>query len=206
MMSQPFSRPILAIYATSMALAGALFAASPALAQSQPGSDRMNMVIIYGNDECPPSKGDEITVCARKDESERYRIPAPFRDTSPKSEAWTNRVIAYESVGATGAQSCSPVGAGGWTGCEAKFISNGMAARKQSSDVQFSKMIEAEREKRLSKIDAQAAATQADVEQAEKDYDARKLAQQKAEATANTGDTSVTAPGSGQNTGQNTGK
>ena len=149
MTTTPLSRRI------ALGLCGALglglIAASPAAAEpAQSGGDKMNLVIIYGNDECPPSKGDEITVCARKDESERYRIPAPFRDhPAPGNEAWTNRVIAYESVGATGAQSCSPVGAGGWTGCEAKFIRNGMAEKKAQSDVQFSKLIDAERQKRL---------------------------------------------------------
>jgi hypothetical protein len=78
------------------------------------------------------------------------------------------QVIAYERVGATGAQSCSPVGAGGQTGCVSQFIKNAYAERKQSSDVQFSKMIEAEREKRLGKIDDEAARTQSDVEDAEK--------------------------------------
>ena len=195
MMTPSLSRPILAL---SAAVAGVLLAASPACAQSGAGSsDKMNLVIIYGNDECPPSKGDEITVCARKDESERYRIPAPFRNApSPNNEAWTNRVIAYESVGATGAQSCSPVGAGGWTGCASRFISNGMADKKATSDVQFSKLIDAERDKRLSKIDAEAAKTQSDVEDAEKAYEARKQAQAAAAASANT-DTSVTAPAAG---------
>jgi hypothetical protein len=51
------------------------------------------MVIIFGDDECPQGKGEEITVCARKAESERYRIPEPFRENTggPKNEAWTNR-------------------------------------------------------------------------------------------------------------------
>lgn len=192
MMTPSLSRPILAL---SAAVAGVLLAASPACAQSgSGGGDKMNLVIIYGNDECPPSKSDEITVCARKDESERYRIPAPFRNApSTNNEAWTNRVLAYESVGSTGTQSCSPVGAGGWTGCANKFISNGMAEKKATSDVQFSKLIDAEREKRLSKIDAEAAKTQSDVEDAEKAYDARRQAAAAAAANANS-DTSVTAP------------
>lgn len=181
------SRPILAAGA---ALAAMFVAGSPLPASAAPNSDKVNMVIIFGNDECPPSQGDEITVCARKDESERYRIPAPFRNApSGQNEAWTNRVVAYESVSASGLQSCSPVGAGGWTGCESRFIKNGMADRKSASDVQFSKLIDQEREKRLSKIDAQAAATQSDVEDAERAYDARRAKQ----AAANP-DATVTAP------------
>ena len=56
-----------------------------------------------------------------------------------------------------------------------------------------SKLIDAEREKRLSKIDAEAAKTQSDVEDAEKAYDARRQAAAAAAANANS-DTSVTAP------------
>ena len=139
----------------------------------------MNMLIIFGNDPCPASTGGEITVCARKPEGERYRIPAPFRETpSHQDEAWTNRVLAYETVGMAGTQSCSATGAGGWTGCQNQLVHNAYAEKKASSDVQFSRMIDKERQQRLSKIDAQAARTQADVEAAEKDYDARQRATQ----------------------------
>ena len=174
---------------------------APASAGDNPAAadnaDRVNMVIIFGNDACPaPADAGTITVCARKPESERYRIPAPFRNTpSRQDESWTSRVTAYESVGATGTQSCSAVGAGGWTGCEAQLIHNAYAEKKASSDVQFSKMIEAERQKRLSTIDADAAKTQADVEKAEKDYDARQRAQQDAGAdAAGKADTTPPAP------------
>ena len=180
----------------AMLLAGAPALAAPGDAKSgDSGQDRMNMVIIFGDDVCPTSAGNEITVCARKAESERYRIPAPFRgQPSTHSESWTQRVIAYESVGATGAQSCSPVGAGGWTGCEAKFIHNGMAERKAGSDVQFGRLIEEARAKRLSTVDADAARNQADVEAEEKALDARKQAKPD---TAG-GNAAVTAPQGGK--------
>ena len=181
--------------AGAAALVAALMATAPGTAAADTGQDRMNMVIVFGDDACPVSTGNEITVCARKAESERYRIPAPFREQpSTKSEAWTQRVIAYESVGSTGTQSCSPVGAGGWTGCEAKFIHNGMAERKANSDVQFGRMIDEARAKRMSTVDSDAAQTQADVEQAEKDYDAR----QRAKQDSTGGDATVTAPASGK--------
>ena len=166
-------------------LAGLLGAvAAPAFAQAggvqadQP-REKVKMVIIYGDDACPVSTADVITVCARKDEGERYRIPAPFRGTNTRAdESWTDRVKAYETVGATGVNSCSPVGLGGSTGCMNKFISQAYAEKKAAPDVQFSKMIDAERQKRLSHIDADSAKTQADVEQAEKDYEARQRAKQ----------------------------
>ena len=37
-------------------------------AQDAPG-EKVNQLIIYGDDPCPPSQGGEITVCARKPES-----------------------------------------------------------------------------------------------------------------------------------------
>ena len=172
----------------------------PAFAQSPPpasdadsgGGDKVNMVIIYGADTCPRSTGDEITVCARKPESERYRIPAPFRtpDPSTANEPWTNKVTALGTVGATGTGSCSPVGPGGFTGCTAQLIHQAHEERKTWSDVQFSKMIDTERQKRLSHIDANSAAQQAQVEQAEKEYQAR----QRREADPDGGDTSTAAP------------
>jgi hypothetical protein len=132
-------------------------------------SDKMNLVIVYGNDSCPKSNGEEITVCARKPESERYRIPEGLRDhPSPQNEAWTNKVTAYESVGAAGTQSCSATGAGGWTGCFHQFVGNAYAEKKANADVHFSEMVDQERAKREATVDAQAAATQARVEAAEK--------------------------------------
>jgi hypothetical protein len=157
------------------ACAGTLSLAAPAVAQpadSAPAGDtanNMNLVIVYGSDACPPSKGDEITVCARKPEGERYRIPEGLRDhPSPQNEAWTNRVSSYERVGASGTQSCSATGAGGWTGCMHNFVANAYAEKKNSTDTHFSEMVAQERQKREATIDAHAAATQAQVEAAEK--------------------------------------
>ncbi|MGL1521350.1 hypothetical protein ACSTIE_23435, partial [Vibrio parahaemolyticus] len=76
-------------------------------------------------------------------------------------------------VGASGINSCSPVGSGGATGCLTRLIDNAYAERKQSSDVQFGKLIEAERAKRLQSVDSDAAAEQARVETLEKQYEAR---------------------------------
>jgi hypothetical protein len=155
----------------------ALALAPAASAQDAPG-EKVNQLIVYGSDPCPASQGDEITVCARKPESERYRIPAPLRESGDlqKNEAWNNKVLAYETVGSTGTRSCSPVGPGGWTGCADKLIANAYAEKAQSSDIRFSDLIAAERQKRLSTIDAEAAATQGRVEQAETEYEARQRA------------------------------
>ena len=149
--------------------------AVPAAAQN--ADDKVNMIIVYGDDECPAPKGDEITVCARKEERERYRIPEPLRGAqSPQNDAWNNKVLAYETVGRTGTHSCSPVGAGGSLGCTQQLINRAYAEKGQDPAIRFGELIAAEREKRLSTIDAEAAETQARVEQAEREHEARKNA------------------------------
>jgi hypothetical protein len=173
----------------AFAVCAALSVPLPALAAER-GEEKVNQLIVYGKDPCPPSSGDQITVCARKDEGERYRIPEDLRENpnQTSNQAWTERVKAYETVGAFGTNSCSPVGSGGQTGCLARLIDNAYAERKQSSSVRFGKLIEAEREKRLQSVDTDAAAEQARVESLEKQYDAR-LAKERAEGDAQPADT-----------------
>lgn len=177
-----FSAPILL-----GALAGT---AAPALAQATGGDDeKVNQLIVYGDDPCPSSEAGEITVCARKPEEERYRIPEPLRGIdSPQSEAWVNKVMAYETVGKTGIQSCSPVGPAGATGCTQRLIDQAYAEKENASDVRFGELIDKERQKRLATIDAEAAEQQARVEEAEKAYFEQQQRQQaKADAAESDG-------------------
>lgn len=176
---------ILTVASTLAVLASGLsLAATPAFAQedtdlAMPDGERVNQLIIYGSDKCPESRANEITVCARKPESERYRIPEPLRGVdSPKARAWTDRVEAYETVGAFGTLSCSPVGAGGSLGCTQQLVDRAYAEKKNGTDVKMSELIAAEREKRLSTIDAEAAAQQQRVEEAEAAYFAQQKRQQ----------------------------
>ena len=178
------------ILALTLPLA-ALIAPLPALAQAgqeaaAAGAEKVNQLIVYGNDPCPPSTGDQITVCARKGEGERFRIPEPLRGNpgSPRNEPWTDRVQAYETVGATGIASCSPVGPGGATGCLSQLIQRAYAERRGGTDARFGQLIAEERARRLSTIDADAAATQARVEVLEKEYEARLRAQDAAAESA----------------------
>lgn len=152
---------------TSSAAIAMAASATPAAAQDE-GGDRVNQVIIFGEDECPQSTGDTITVCARLDESERYRIPPNLRtSTSPENESWTQRALALEAVGEFGPLSCTPVGAGGDLGCTLDMIEAAYEERATSSDVRFAELIAEERAERLAAIDADAAATQARVEELE---------------------------------------
>ncbi|MEL1251763.1 hypothetical protein [Aurantiacibacter gilvus] len=156
----------LALTATT-AIAMAMIA-TPAAAQDE-GGDRVNTVIIYGDDECPQSTDEMITVCARLDESERYRIPSRLRQSSsPENESWTQRALALEAVGDFGPLSCTPVGIGGDLGCTVDMIEQAYAERASSSDVRFSQLIAEERAERLATIDADAALTQARVEELER--------------------------------------
>ncbi|MFT4028067.1 MAG: hypothetical protein QM676_14915 [Novosphingobium sp.] len=171
-------------HSLALALVPLGLAFAPAVS-AQDAGEKVNQLIVYGDDPCPASTEGEITVCARKSESERYRIPAPLRETGDlqKNESWNNKVLAYETVGSSGTRSCSPVGAGGWTGCANKLIDNAYAEKRESTDVRFGELIQAERERRLASIDQEAAETQSRVEQAEKEYEARQRAAQSAPAS-----------------------
>lgn len=163
-------------------LPAALAFAAPAAAQGV--DEKINQLIIYGDDACPQSSANEITVCARKDESERYRIPENLRESfSPQNDAWTNRVLAYETVGASGTLSCSPVGGGGMTGCVGKLIDTAYAEKKQDPNIRFSQLIAEERARRLASIDQDAAEMQARVEQAEREYEVKQRALQDPEGS-----------------------
>lgn len=172
-------------FALCLSVLAPLLAAAPAQAQSVADEPKVNLLIVYGQDKCPESTDDTITVCARKNEGERYRIPEPLRETtSPQNESWTNRVQAYETVNASGTNSCSPAGAGGWTGCSGKLIDNAYAEKRSDPSIRAGELIAAERAKRLSRIDAEAAETQADVEQQEEQILARRKLEQQASGQA----------------------
>ncbi|MGQ7830323.1 hypothetical protein [Altererythrobacter sp. Z27] len=158
-------------------IAASLIAATPLLALGAPvaaqdeAGDKVNMVIVYGDDDCPTPADGEITVCARKEEGERYRIPENLRfSDSTQNVAWTERVDRYEMVGSFGALSCDPAGAGGWTGCTQQMINAAYADKREGQNVRFGQLIEAARAERLSTIDADAAAQQERVEQIEREY------------------------------------
>ena len=164
---------------------------APVAAQSEAG-DRVNTVIVYGDDQCPPSTGEEIVVCARLDEGERFRIPERLRQSSdPANEPWASRVRAYETVGNFGALSCSPVGSGGELGCTAKMIEAAYRERATGSDVRAGELIAAAREERLETLDAEAAATQARVEELERQYLERARAEEAGEVAPRQTDPSV---------------
>lgn len=137
---------------------------------ANPNDEKINQLIIYGEDKCPESKGDEIVVCARMGEADRYRIPSSLRNdpNDPRNQATSERIKSYEYVGASGTMSCSPSGAGGFTGCGLAEINKAYAEKAQDPGITFGRLIAAERAKRMAGIDAEAAEVEARVEEFEK--------------------------------------
>lgn len=104
-------------------------------AQAQDG-----VLVIYGNDKCPTNDdGEEIVVCQRLDEAERFRIPQTLRQPSAppqQTESWSVRSQDALTTGRTGVGSCSTVGAGGGIGCASRNISRGMAEARARREEQ----------------------------------------------------------------------
>lgn len=164
-----------------------LGSAAPGLAQDgapppSRGTERINQVIVYGDDPCPPAEGDDIVVCARMGEDERYRIPEVLRGdpNNPARESWTSRVTALERVGRTGTNSCTPSGLGGFTGCQAALINDAYAERGQAANVNWSNAVSEERRRRMEGFTEEA---QAQEEQALREEQAR-IAREGAAAAA----------------------
>jgi hypothetical protein len=132
--------------------------------------EKINQLIIYGDDKCPESKGDEIVVCARMDEGDRFRIPSSLRNdpNDPRNQATSERIKSYEYVAASGTMSCSPSGAGGFTGCGLAEINKAYAEKAQDPGITFGRLIAAERTKRMAGIDAEAAEVETRVAEFEK--------------------------------------
>src|ERR1700760_4458084 len=80
-----------AVLALGLAAMGPL-APRPAFAQQED-----KVLIIYGDDPCPSSAGQEIVVCARKPESERFRIPSELRSGGVNN--WREKAKSLEYVG-----------------------------------------------------------------------------------------------------------
>ena len=120
--------------AAAMTVAGG-YAALPAPATAQ-DAPNIAEIIVYGNDPCPRSTDDQVVVCARRPETERYRIPPNMRQsgTPQQMQSWAMRSKSLETAGNTGINSCSPVGPAGYTGCLEKLIKEARGERKQQAD------------------------------------------------------------------------
>lgn len=105
----------------ALALAAAPLAAQEAADTSTAMQTyRQRTVTVYGNDPCPVAQSpDEVVVCARRPEEERYRLrtvePVPGERTE---QGGTGRLLGADDVRlAGGTGSCTTVGPGGVHGC-----------------------------------------------------------------------------------------
>ena len=113
--------------AAAAAIPVSLVFASPVMAQAN-----TRTLTVFGDDPCPSSNNEEIIVCRRLPEQERFRIPMDLREgtLTPDStaQAVRNQRIVDRDVAADGIGSCSTVGPGGASGC---FLQNARRNREQ---------------------------------------------------------------------------
>ena len=107
--------------------------ATPAVAQQGANAE----VVVYGNDPCPRSTDDQVVVCSRRPETERYRLPKnqQLQGTRQQRQSWAKKSQQLMTVGNTGVGSCSAVGPGGREGCLTQEIQQEkQAAREAQQD------------------------------------------------------------------------
>jgi hypothetical protein len=101
--------------------------AAPETSLAETPPPRITTLVVYGEDPCPRSRDDEIVVCARQPEGDRYRIPKELRGKRKKgdipTQSWVERARTLDVVSRKGLpNSCSPHGSGGQTGCMRQFL------------------------------------------------------------------------------------
>lgn len=101
-----------------------------AIAAEPPARD--STIVVYGDDPCPRAENpDEVVVCARRPEEERYRIPRRIRERQQTAVAWGSRVEGLEEESrAMRPGSCSVVGSYGFTGCSQALVRQWYADRR----------------------------------------------------------------------------
>ena len=127
-----------AIILLLLALAGASPAAAQSMLKPAPTDTslpRQKVVTVFGTDPCPKSTDpDEIIVCTRRPDADRYRIPPSVRTDIKPDGAFegSNRraLLGAESVAGAGIGTCSAVGPGGGTGCNQAMQNQYRAGRR----------------------------------------------------------------------------
>lgn len=121
------------VLAFSALIGSGLVTALPAAAQQAQAQARTREIIVFGNDPCPRATDDEVVVCARRPEKDRYRLPEALRPADPPqlSTSWGVRSKELATIGQTGPGTCSGVGPGGDFGCALKQIQQGVAERDE---------------------------------------------------------------------------
>ena len=117
-------------FAALLGLVTALPLFAPAAAETPA---RQSTLVVYGNDPCPTSGADnDVVVCARRPEEERYRIPRRIRERQPTETSWASRAEGLDEENRQmRPNSCSVVGSNGFTGCTSAMIRQWYAERRQ---------------------------------------------------------------------------
>ena len=115
------TRLTLALAGATLLTGGLTALPSPAAAQAD---ENFNEIIVYGTDPCPRSTDDDVVVCYRRPEAERFRIPEVLRETGTlqQGQSWARRAEGLTTIGSVGLTPCSPVGPMGVTGCAQQEI------------------------------------------------------------------------------------
>ncbi|MEO7276690.1 MAG: hypothetical protein ABIW33_01550 [Sphingomicrobium sp.] len=123
------ARLTITLAAGATAIAGMATLPEPAAAQQNSVAE----IIVFGSDPCPRSTDDRVVVCARRPETERYRLPKKYRPGGTRQEttAWGKKAQALETLGASGINSCSAVGPGGTSGCLTQVIKQARQERAE---------------------------------------------------------------------------
>lgn len=125
---------------SALLLAPLFTALLPLSAQAATPLPTTTTTTVYGNDPCPKPRGDEIIVCAREPEGDRYRIPKRFRSgprvESGASASWASRVAGLEDAQRfTRPNGCSAIGSNGQTGCTQAMIQQWYRERRMARDL-----------------------------------------------------------------------
>ena len=123
-----------ALLPLALLLTGPALAAGSARSLAEAPPPRISNLVVYGEDPCPRSSDEEIIVCARQPESDRYRIPKQLRKHrkgDAPAVSWTERTRTLDMVSKKGLpNSCSPQGTGGQTGCLRQFLETARLERE----------------------------------------------------------------------------
>lgn len=110
-----------------------LLAVAPAPAPAAEPVRQIHLT-VYGEDRCPEPESDEdVVVCARRPEEERYRVPPALRERRdrPAETSWQARnEVLEEDARTMRPDSCTVVGSGGQGGCANALVRQWYAERR----------------------------------------------------------------------------